>query len=49
MLLEVVLSHVLPFESVVLQAYLQMQFSLMDQLHEQELTSLLASVPSNVM
>jgi hypothetical protein len=34
MLPEVVRSHVLSFKSLVVQSYPQMQFSLMDQLHE---------------
>jgi hypothetical protein len=42
-------SHVLPFESLVMQAYLQRQFSLMDQLHEHEFISLLIDVSLNVL
>jgi hypothetical protein len=42
-------SHVLPFESLVMQAYLQRQFSLMYQLHEHEFILLLIDVPSNVV
>jgi hypothetical protein len=39
----------LPFGSLIMQSYPQMQFYLMDQLHEQEFISLLANVPSDVM
>jgi hypothetical protein len=49
LLLEVIQSHVLPFESLIVQSYPQMQSSLMDQLHEQEFTLLLVDVPSNVV
>ncbi len=49
MLFEVIWSHVLPFESLVVQSYLQMQPSLIHQLYEQEFISLLAYVPSNVV
>jgi len=45
MLLEVFWSHVLPFENLVVQFYLQMQSSLMDQLQEHEFTLLLANTP----
>jgi hypothetical protein len=34
MLFEVVQSYVLPFKSLMVQSYPQMQFSLMNQLHE---------------
>jgi hypothetical protein len=36
MLFEVVRSHVLPFENLVVQSYLQMQFFFMDQLDDHE-------------
>jgi hypothetical protein len=46
---EVVQSHVLPFKSLVVQSYFQMQSSLMDQLHKQEFISLLADAPLDVV
>jgi hypothetical protein len=46
---KIIRSHVFPFESLVVQSYPQMQSSLMDQLHEQEFTLLLANVPLNVV
>ncbi len=49
MLLEVIRSHVLPFESLEVQSYPQMQFSLMEQLHKQKFTLLLIDVFSDVM
>jgi len=49
MLFEVIQSHVFLFKSLIMQSYLQMQFSLMDKLHKQEFASLLTNVPSNVM
>jgi len=49
MLLVVIRSHVLLFKSVIVQSYLQMQFSLMEKLHKQEFASLIANVPSDVM
>jgi hypothetical protein len=49
MLPEVVQSHVLPFGSLIMQSYRQMQSYLMDQLHEQEFISLLANAPSDVV
>ncbi len=49
MLPKVIRSHVLPFESLIVQSYPQMQFSLMEQLHEQEFTFLLVDVLLDVM
>jgi hypothetical protein len=49
MLPEVIRSHVFLFKSLIVQSYLQMQFSLMDKLHKQEFASLLTNIPSNVM
>jgi len=49
MLPEVVQSHILPFGSLIMQSYPQMQSYLMDQLHEQEFISLLANAPSDVV
>jgi len=49
MLPQVIQSHVLPFETLIVQSYPQMQFSLMEQLHEQEFTFLLVDVLSDVM
>ncbi len=40
----VIQSHVLPFESLVMQSYLRMQYSLMDQLHKQKFILLLIDV-----
>jgi len=41
-------SHVLPFESLIVQSYLQMYSSLMDQLHKQTFTLFLANTLSDV-
>jgi hypothetical protein len=49
MLLKVIRSLVLPFENLVVQSYFQMQFSLKEQLHEQEFTSLQIDVLLNVV
>jgi hypothetical protein len=46
---EVIQSHVLPFENLVVQSYLQMWSSLMDQLHEKEFILLQANIPLDVM
>jgi hypothetical protein len=45
---EVVQSHVLPFKSLIVQSYPQMQFFFIDQLHEQEFSSLLVDAPLDV-
>jgi hypothetical protein len=49
MLPKVIQSHVLPFESLIVQYYPQMQSSFMDQLHEQEFILLLVNVSSDVV
>jgi hypothetical protein len=49
MLPKVILSYVLPFESLMLEFYFQMQFSLMNQLHEHEFILLLANAPLYVL
>jgi hypothetical protein len=47
-LFKIIWSHVLPFKSPIVQSYSQMQFSLMDQLHEKKIPSLLANAPLGV-
>jgi hypothetical protein len=49
MLFKVIWSHVLPFESPMVQSYFQMQSSWKDQLHEQKFLSLLANTLLGVM
>jgi hypothetical protein len=49
MLFELIRSHVLPFESFVVLYYFQMQFFLMDQLHEQKFNLLLTNVTLDVV
>ncbi len=49
MLHEVIRSHVLPFNSLVVQSYPQMKFSLMDQLYEYEFTLFLTNALLDVM
>jgi len=49
LLAKVVQSHVLPFESLIMQSYPQMQSFFMDQLHEHKFTSLLINAPLDVV
>jgi hypothetical protein len=49
LLLEVVQSHVLIFENLVMQSYPQMRSSLMDQLHKHEFISILAGARLDVV
>ncbi len=49
MLHEVIQSHVLPFENLIMQSYVQLQYSLKDQLHKNEFTSLFIDVRLDVV